>query len=213
MGKRRREETHPRGAVKQLLIATALSLTEERGLEAWTVRDLVAKANVTLSAPNYHFSRNELGALVAGIGFQRLHDAVRQAAGNLVERPTDRLVDGCLAYVSFAIKSPNLYRAMFSARLSEGTASDEDSGEASVLDLHQSKAEVFKLFIEAVRDGQRTGSLRSGKADDLAKVATSLAHGVALEFIDEGLGKRIDRLKYARKLFGLMLSGLVTSQQ
>jgi hypothetical protein len=52
------------------------------------------------------------------------------------------------------------------------------------------------------------GVFRKGKADDLARLATAAAHGLARQFIDEGLGARIDRLAHARQVFSLMLGGL-----
>ncbi len=78
----------------------------------------------------------------------------------------------------------------------------------TIAGLLEIKGRTFSLFVEIVREGQAAGVFRKGKADDLARLATAAAHGLARHFIDEGLGARIDRLAHARQVFNLMLGGL-----
>ncbi len=74
--------------------------------------------------------------------------------------------------------------------------------------LSQLKAKGFGVFVDIVRDGQAEGVFRAGKADDLARAATAATHGLARQFIDEGLGARIDRMAHARQVIGIVLDGL-----
>ncbi len=67
---------------------------------------------------------------------------------------------------------------------------------------------LFGLFVNLIRDGQREGRVVSRPSSDIARVPTSLAHGLSHEFIDERLASRIVRDEHARQIFSLMLKGL-----
>jgi hypothetical protein len=100
---------------------------------------------------------------------------------------------------------------MYAPELIEGqnrAARDKRKDADHFAALLEIKGRTFSLFVEIVREGQVEGVFRKGKADDLARLATAAAHGLARQFIDEGLGARIDRLAHARQVFSLMLGGL-----
>ena len=97
---------------------------------------------------------------------------------------------------------------MYAPELVEGQNRAERKGTEHFASLVEIKERTFSLFVELVRDGQAVDAFRKGKGDDLARLATAAAHGLARQFIDEGLGARIDRLAHARHVFSLMLGGL-----
>lgn len=202
----------PHGALENVLIAAAVDLVETRGTTVWSVRELARAADVSPAAPHYYFrNRDELAAAVAEEGFVRLAAHLEPIISESTIDPVERLASACLAYVQFAIKNPGLYRAMYASELHENIERDQTASATSrdrFERLLRIKAEVFGLFVDLVRDGQKSGQLRSGAASDLARLATSLAHGLAHEFIDEQLDARTSRQKHAREVFALMLSGL-----
>ena len=204
------------GDLENALIAAAVHLVETRGTGAWSVRELARVAGVSPAAPHYYFrNRHEVAAAVAEEGFLRLGVDLEKTIAETKPDPADKLVSLCLAYVTFAVNNPRLYRAMYAADLYEnieatGASSPPSQRFASLLQI---KAEVFGLFVDLVREAQKAGVLRSGTASDLARVATSLAHGLAHEFIDEQIGARIGRHKHARQVFSLMLTGLKAPNQ
>jgi len=206
------EKPYHHGDLENALIAAAVDLVEKRGTAAWSVRELARVAEVSPAAPRYHFrNRHEIAAAVAEEGFLRLGAKLDRIIGQTTLEPVEKLVSACLAYVRFAIDNPRLYRAMYAPGLYESmeqTGSEPESPSDRFARLLRIKAEVFDLFVGLIRDGQKDGQLRPGTSSDLARVATSLAHGLAHEFIDEQLGARISRHKHAREVFTLMLSGL-----
>jgi AcrR family transcriptional regulator len=207
----RKRSTYHHGDLKRALIAAAVGLTERNGANAWTVRDVARIADVSRGAPNYHFTRQELAAAVAEEGFLRLGAQLDRVVGERNADAVEQLTSAWLAYVRFATDNPHLYRAMYATGLYdslEGTESTPRIMSDWFARLIETKAEVFGLFVDLVQAGQKQGRLRPGNASDLAKVATSLAHGLALEFVDEQLGTPTSRPKHAKEIFSLMLSGL-----
>ena len=125
-------------------------------------------------------------------------------------KPSEKLLAACLAYVEFALESRGLYRTMYAPELAErlNNLPRSRKGVDDFTTLSQLKAKGFGVFVDIVRDGQAEGVFRAGKADDLARAATAAAHGLARQFIDEGLGARIDRMAHARQVIGIVLDGL-----
>lgn len=201
--------------LEDALIAVTVDLIQTKGAHAWSVREVAKMAGVSPGAPHYHFpSRQELAAAVAEEGFVQLRDDLDRVVGQNTVDPVENLTSVCLAYVGFATNNPQFYRAMYAADLYEAIDRSETSrGPTShwFERLKETKAKVFGLFVELVTAGQEQGQLRPGDASHLAKVATSLAHGLALEFVDEHLGTPSSRPKHAREIFALMLSGLRAS--
>lgn len=194
------------------LIAEALRLVEPLGIAGLSAREVARGVGVSHAAPTYYFpDRLALAAAVAGVGFERMHDAIATAVSEARNKPAEKLLAASTAYVEFALGNRGLYRTMYAPELAERLnelTPAKGKGADHFINLAQLKARVFSLFVEIVREGQSSGSFRRGKADDLARLATASAHGLAREFLDEGLGARIDRLAHARQVFGLVLSGL-----
>ncbi len=100
--------------LKLQLIAMARRLLERDGLAALTLRAAARDAGVSHMAPYRHFKdKDELLAAVAEEGFRELAEFMdRPAAAS-----DDRRASG-IAYVSFALDNPALYRLMSGAGLS-----------------------------------------------------------------------------------------------
>ena len=204
-----KRSTYHHRDLQNALIAATIDLIERQG--SWSVREVAIAAGVSSAAPHYHFAtREELAAAAAEEGFLRLGAKLDAVAGRTALDPVERLTAVCLAYVRFATDNARLYRAMYSTDIYATPADDETPPAMRpwFARLQQTKAEVFDLFVQLVREGQSRGQLRAGSASDLARVPAALAHGLAREFIDEQVGARINRHTHARDVFTLMLAGL-----
>jgi AcrR family transcriptional regulator len=194
------------------LVAEAMRQLEPLGHHSLSTREVARAVGVSHAAPKHYFSdKLALVAAVAAAGFERLHQEIVQAIGRERDHPADQLVAAGMAYLSFALENRGLYRTMFAPELSEAveTPPQSTSERADQLEkLLQLKAKVFSLFVEIVREGQARKEFRAGRPDDLARGVTAIANGLAHEFIDEGLGSRIDRDEHARQVFGVLLTGL-----
>jgi AcrR family transcriptional regulator len=195
------------------LIDAAVDLLDKGGVEALSIRALARAVGVSHAAPKHHFpDRHSLAAAIARRGFERLEKRLQRAAARTPGNAGSLLVELGTEYVRYALESPALYRAMYAADLSErldSASKDELLANAHFRYLSQRKAAVFSLFVDVVISGQRAGEFRDGRPDQLARAVTSLAHGLAHEFLDEHLGSRINRARHAREVFTVLLHGLL----
>lgn len=94
------------------------------------------------------------------------------------------VVSLALAYVEFAIEHPHAFRLMHDSQLWSGL-----TGSGIPADLKRpivaARTAAFDLFVKAVKQGQADGSLRAGRSRLVARMPAALAHGLALELIDQ----------------------------
>jgi AcrR family transcriptional regulator len=208
----KKESYHWGERLRDDLVEEALRQVEPVGLAGLSAREVARVVGVSHAAPGHYFpDRVSFAAAVATAGYERLYDHLVHALSHTRNRATEKLLAACTAYVEFALERPGLYRSMYAPELIEGQnhrSRERRKGADYFANLLEIKGRTFSLFVEIVRDGQVDGAFRKGKADDLARLATAAAHGLARQFIDEGLGARIDRLAHARQVFSLMLGGL-----
>ncbi|HTJ42120.1 MAG TPA: helix-turn-helix domain-containing protein, partial [Kofleriaceae bacterium] len=111
----RKRTTYHHGDLRNALIAAALQLIAEKGVEGFTLRDAAKKAGVSVAAPYRHFTdRDDLLAAVAADCMQRLGDAMDralEAAGDVDPLSAFRATG--IAYVRFAVEHPAHFRVMY----------------------------------------------------------------------------------------------------
>jgi AcrR family transcriptional regulator len=110
-GKARR--TYHHGDLQRALIEAGRRLLEREGSAALSLRAVAREAGVSAAAPYHHFKdRAALLYAVAHEGNVALHADMRAAFD--ASRPgQDRIVAVGVAYVTFAVSNPALYRLMF----------------------------------------------------------------------------------------------------
>jgi AcrR family transcriptional regulator len=209
---RGRDKYHWGEQLRDDLVKEALQQVEPFGIASLSAREVARAVGVSHAAPGHYFpDRLSFAAAIATAGYEQLYAEITKAVEGSRNRPVDRLLAACTAYVEFALEKPGLYRSMYAPELIEGqsrSSRSREKREDPFANLLEIKGRTFAVFVEIVREGQGAGVFRKGKADDLARLATAAAHGLARQFIDEGLGARIDRLAHARQVFTLMLGGL-----
>src|SRR5262249_50819429 len=90
-----------------------------------------------------------------------------------------------VAYVRFAVAHPSHLRIMFGPEIADKTAHPG---------LHAAAERAFSLLVEAIREAQRSGEVRSDPAEELAVAAWALVHGLSALLIDAQL-RRVARTK------------------
>jgi AcrR family transcriptional regulator len=160
------------GDLERALVEAAVAMIRKDGLHALTLRSVGARVGVSRTALYRHFDgKSALLARVASDGFRRLHAAlVRAAAGAAAER-ADRLQSMAAAYVHFAFDNPSHYQTMFG-----GFHTDRDR----YPDLIAHGDAAFNVLVETIREEQELGKIRPGDPIELAEIAWSLSHGVAM---------------------------------
>jgi hypothetical protein len=143
----------------------------------------------------------ELLTHVAAGGWARLLVDLEQATA--VEAPTDRLVELGVRYRRFAAAHPNLFRVMYDeemwGRIGETAFTAPDGGESPAVRrstfkqpqiltrVREHRDQAFGLFALAVDHGIREGVLRDASVMLMARSVAALAHGLAMEALDERL--------------------------
>lgn len=101
------------GDLKARLIARAVEVISENGVEALSLRQLAKDLNVSHSAPSRHYSsKTDLLSAVAAHGFSQMMVATRGANSVEIKEPLDALRAMAKANINWAIKNPMLYMAM-----------------------------------------------------------------------------------------------------
>lgn len=193
------------GSLRQALLDAALDIIAEGGLSALTLRQAASRAGVSHAAPKRHFSS------VTDLYCALAEDGYRQLSAYLMERvnkktsatPTQAIAVLGVAYVEFAISHPALFRAMFHAAVADRpTPHPLDAAAGATLDV----------VVSAIERCQAAGEIRQGPARDMALVAWSLVHGLAVLAVDRQLADRgfssEDPIKLARELVQQLYLGL-----
>jgi AcrR family transcriptional regulator len=102
------------GDLRRALLDAAGEMIEERGPDAFSLRDCARRIGVSNAAPAHHFgSAAGLLAALAAEGFARLAEAMRDARDAAGDTPEARLAATGVAYVERALAAPALFRLMF----------------------------------------------------------------------------------------------------
>ena len=107
------------GDLRTTLVGIAVELTEEQGVDGWSMREAARRAGVAHSAPYRHFAdREALVDAVAVEGFvelQRRYEAAAHTARARVGSSGAAVAEAVArAYLEFAVDHPNLFALVFS---------------------------------------------------------------------------------------------------
>ena len=210
-------------ALREAMIGAAFRVVEQKGADAINAVAICRKFGVSQTASYAHFPDGvtELLGAVAIRGFDRLRGALDKSSSATGAEDSPRRV--FLDYVRFGLEFPNLYRAMFSPRLAPKLAAvnvaarDSLKRDRTYRELLMVKAMAYEAFVspmQALRRASVTGSSNPGDAE---KAVATLAHGLVLEFIDEGIdlgtttedSRLTDRLAMASRLLEMVLYGVL----
>jgi AcrR family transcriptional regulator len=186
---------------REALLRAAVEIADTDGGGAIGLREAARRAGETHGAPYRHFeSQQALVAAVAEQGFRELMagaQAAQAAAGSDVLL---RFHAVGLAYVRFALAHPGQFRVMFGAEAAADPA------------VRSAEAAVFALAVNEIASAQRQGLIAPGDPQEMALLAWSTAHGLAVLTID-GLVQWVgldatDPERLARRITALMFNGL-----
>jgi AcrR family transcriptional regulator len=163
-----RSKPYHHGNLRESLLEAAVHLIAEVGPAGFNLREVARRASVSHNAPYRHFrDKNDLLAEVAAQGFRELNAALLEGAAT-ESTAVGQLKRAGYAYVSFALRRPEHFAAMFDAP-QPGT----DPAGKRVSDP------AFDALVHIVVLCQRDGQLPEGGAGHRALFAWSLVHGIA----------------------------------
>ncbi len=131
------------GNLREALLSQGLSILENEGLAALSMREIARRLGVTQTAPLHHFpTKTALLAAIAAHGFRELFDQrVKALKGTHV--PLERLRAVLLSYVEFALAHPALFHLMHGPEIPD---------KAPFPELNDAAIRSYSLFESAVAD-------------------------------------------------------------
>ncbi|QBJ97038.1 TetR/AcrR family transcriptional regulator [Rhodococcus sp. ABRD24] len=184
-GPRARRPDRRRARTRRTIIASALGLFNERGVQKATIDDIAAAAGVSPGAVYFHFQSKE-GLYLAVID-EAL--AVNTEAMTAVDRslpPLERVLEAGQAYMRFALEHPEYFRMVALRVLDPQTDPSMADVEARVAARVEALVStVERDLAEAVADG----TVRAVPTEDAMRFLWGAWNGVT------ALGFRPDRLR------------------
>jgi AcrR family transcriptional regulator len=161
--------TYHHGNLRQVLLETARELTNEVGIDGFTLRELARRAGVSHAAPYNHFS--DKTALIQALtieAFTELANTLRLAAAKQRKLLNSLEAIGT-AYIQFALEHPSEFRFIFRSDLR-----DTDHTEVT-----RAGERAFGVLLETMKRCQDAGLLADRDLQTLALTAWSTTHGLA----------------------------------
>ena len=177
------EEPESRTGLREALIEAALTMVNEEGIEAISVREVARRAGVSSGAPFRHFKdKNALLAAVAEDGFLRLEAWMERTQAKAPDDVVEHLKAVGITYATFAAKHPAHYRVMHHPALA--------------LDTYPRIAALAARRRDHLRglvlEGQRRGLIRNADTDLVVLLCVSVVGGLARLFVDGGMECPVD---------------------
>lgn len=165
------------GDLRNALIAAGHALLAEEGVTALELRKVARRAGVSQAAPYRHFTdKQALVAAIAEDGFRQLADQTQRALESAPDQPRQQLLAIAHGYVRFALDHPALMREMFSGLTIERAAYPA---------LYAASKVGFAHMLGVIQRGQARAEFADADPTQLALVAWSLFHGLAMLLIED----------------------------
>lgn len=169
-----RDRPYHHGDLRGALIAEAIAQVEAVGMEHLSLRCVAHAVGVSPSAAYHHFAdKDALIAAVALEGVERLNISMALAMARYPRGEAasglDRANAAGLAYITFAVEHPNLFRVAFSGHCPRPAEREKNPL-------------IVELFDDLVATGTLPAELREGSEE----VMWSAVHGMAT-LVLEGL--------------------------
>jgi AcrR family transcriptional regulator len=178
------KKTYHHGNLRAALIEAGLELIAEKGVRAFTLREIGARVGVSRMAAYRHFTdKAKLLGAMREAGFAKFAAALEEGRDQAGRGFAARMHAMGVAYVQFAREYPAYFEVMF------GGAQDV-AGESEEKCAAEERA--FLVLQQAIADGQARGETRAGDSRLMACAAWSLVHGIG--------ALRLEQMPFARGL-------------
>lgn len=167
-------QNYHHGALRETLLAATLTLIQEEGIGAVSLRKVARTAGVSPGAPYHHFEdRAALLTALSNEGFKTLAKNLKEAKEK-TKTPQSQLEEMITAYLTFAKTNPAYYHLMFRPELKTKKKEPEDAGTAA-----------YELLTKTVAECQNTNNPNTNtNTETLAITLWSTAHGLASLWLD-----------------------------
>ena len=169
-------KTYHHGALREALLEVGEALIEEKGVEAFTLRECARRAGVSHGAPAYHFG-DATGFLseLATMGFEELDALMTRYREEDGPEPYTQFIATGRAYVDYALHHPARFQLMF-------------RGEKLRLESERLRKAADRTFAQLMETLSMLPAGQEGKEvldiGEQAGLAWAIVHGVASLTLD-----------------------------
>jgi AcrR family transcriptional regulator len=168
--------------LREQVVAASLTLIEEQGIAALSLREVARRAGVSHQAPYHHFgSKDALVAELVGRGFTRLSEMLEYAERTR-GTPARRLRLAARAYVDFALANPAAFRIMFRPELADLSACPSAGAAGS---------RAYSVLLRLVDQNFRGPRVGPDRLEAITTMHWSMVHGLSTLLLDGSLGRRM----------------------
>jgi AcrR family transcriptional regulator len=173
----RGKRSYHHGNLPAALVAAALELIGESGVQGFSVAEAARRTGVSISAPYRHFSDRE--ELLAACAVAACEELGRRFAAAIAgpEPAADKLAGVSAAYVRFAAERRPMFDALFGAGLDKAKHPQLEAAATAVVEP------VFDVALELAPDRDAEA------ATILLEAMTGLAQGHAVLLLDGNFGE------------------------
>jgi len=171
------KKTYHHGNLRAALIEAGLELIAEKGVRAFTLREIGARVGVSRMAAYRHFAdKAKLLAAMREVGFAKFAAALEEGRHKAGRGFAARMNGMGVAYVQFAREYPAYFEVMFGGAQDVAVKAEEKCAE---------EERAFQVLEQAIVDGQARGEVRAGDSRLMACAAWSLVHGIGALRLDQ----------------------------
>lgn len=197
MGNKKPKTRYHHGDLPAALIKGGLELIERKGIHALTLREIGKQLGVSRSAAYRHFKdKDALLSAISEAGFDMFGNIVEAAIKEAGASFPARMDAMALAYHRFANEHRAQFEVMFAAAVEPGGAAEAGGGRN------------LRILEETIRDAQRTGEVRPGEPNLMARVIWALVHGASMLRLD----RDSEEMRFMRFSTETLRSGLSNLQ-
>jgi AcrR family transcriptional regulator len=197
VGNKKPRTRYHHGDLRAALIEGGLELIERKGFHALTLREIGKQLGVSRSAAYRHFKdKDALLSAISEAGFVEFGNIVEAARKDAGEGFAAQMDAMALAYHRFANEHPAKFEVMFAAAVEPGGAAEAGGGRN------------LRILEETIRDAQRTGEVRPGEPNLMARVIWALVHGASMLRLD----RESEEMRFMRFSTETLRSGLSNLQ-
>lgn len=192
------------GDLRNALINAGVTLLQEEGVSALTLRKVARRAEVSHAAPYRHFTdKNALLTAIALQGFQMLAKTMEKAIQHYPGDAKQRLVAIGEHYIAYGVAHPAHLSLMFSEVLHQ---SKDDT-------LNQAARYTYELLHESVKQAQHTRVVKAGDSNQIAVALWSLVHGMTMLLKENLIEYKTNKIpgNYAKEALEQLLKGVAPS--
>ncbi len=170
-------KTYHHGNLRAELLDTAEQQLHEVGIDGLSLRALARAIGVSQTAPYRHFSdKNELLSALATRGYRELVSALREAALDGDDCPTQQLQRFAQRYIGFSDSRPDLFKLMFGPTLQPIEQYPE---------LQDAIRDTYDEVRKIMRRGMELNVFQQHSIEYLSNAAWAGIHGLAILSIDQ----------------------------